>query len=53
MAMVQFVSLDWADKFRGDGGQHMVEGCRLEVGEIVSVDEVENNIDSIGKNIES
>ena len=53
IAMVQFINLDWAEKFRGDGGQHLVEGCRLEVGEIVIVEEVENNIDIIDKNIES
>ena len=29
-----------------------MEGCRLEVGEILKVEEVENNIDTFEKNLE-
>ena len=37
MAMVQFMNQNWADSdiFRGDGRSHAVEGCMLDVGEIV------------------
>ena len=53
MAMVQFINLDWSEKIRGDGEHHIVEGCRLEVGEIVIVKEEETKSDIIDKNIES
>ena len=53
MAMVQFINMDWAAKFRGSGGQQLVEGCRLEVVKIVIVEEDESNIDIVDKNIES
>ena len=51
--MVQFINMDWAAHFRGSGGQQLDEGCRLEVGEIVIVEEDESNIDIVDKNIES
>ena len=53
MAMVQFINMDWAAKFRGSGGQQLVEGCMLEVAKIVIVEEDESNIDIVDKNIES
>ena len=53
MAMVQFINMDWAAKFRGSGGQQLVEGCMLEVVKIVIVEEDESNIEIVDKNIES
>merc|ERR1712096_578436 len=37
LATVQFNHLAWADKFRGEGGSHVVEGYRLDVGEVVTI----------------
>ena len=51
--MVQFINMDWAAKFRGSGGQQLVEGCMLEVVKIVIVEEDESNIEIVDKNIES
>jgi len=40
MAVLQFRNMEWADKFRGEGGHHVIEGCSLMVGEIMLIEEV-------------
>ena len=41
MAAVQFRNIGWADKFRGKGGPHVIEGCSLIMGEVVLLEVVE------------
>ena len=41
LAVVQFKNIEWADKFRGEGGYHVIEGCSLLVGEVMLIEEME------------
>ena len=39
-AIIQFSNLEWATKFRGEGGSRMVEGFKVEVGVVEMIKSV-------------